>query len=160
MKHDLERYLSEIQRRFERSPEASISWATQDQLQEHFGFPVWAACDVDTHCLVISDRLRGAPAYVVKHLVLHEYLHLVVRPSGKHSHPVQMRIAEQANPDYVRHAQWLHRFARKRGYRTCRAANKTHFWREVLAPLYSGSYAEYLRQYKVAEKAWSKCSAR
>lgn len=108
MAHDLARYLADVAARLERFPkDVSISWASPGQLKDYFGCECWAGCHVKARCIVISDDVKRAPRYVVRHLVLHEALHMVVPSRGACEHPRAFRIAEQASPDHLRAWAWL-----------------------------------------------------
>lgn len=65
----LERYLPE----FEVRP-ASVSWR---QMNER-----WGSCTTVDRTIRISDRLNGAPEYVVDYLLVHELIHLEIPDHG------------------------------------------------------------------------------
>ena len=57
----------------------SVRWSDQQEKR-------WGSCSPDTGTIRISSRLRGVPAYVLDHVLLHELTHLVEASHSKRFH--------------------------------------------------------------------------
>ena len=109
-------YLAEVAQRLERFPEGvQICWVEPAQLAAQIPgsrFNFWAVCVCPKpaspfYMLGISTELRCAPAYVLRWLILHECLHVVIKPYVGRCHPYHFRQAERSHPDYERANLWL-----------------------------------------------------
>ena len=116
MRHDLQRYLVEVASRLERFPAGvRICWVEPAQLAAQIpgvAFYFWAMCVRPKplspfYVLGISTELLRAPAYVLRWLILHECLHVVIKPYVGRWHPYHFRQAERSHPDYERANLWL-----------------------------------------------------
>lgn len=84
--HLLERYLPEFLVR-----PASVNWRPMNER--------WGSCTTVDRTIRISDRLNGAPEYVIDYLLVHELIHLEVPDHGGDFETLLARFdrAEQAN---------------------------------------------------------------
>jgi len=116
---DLKRLLAHVQRRyFPRVLNIHISWGTPEQLTDGIDWP-WAVSSwahPDGRFIVLSDRLKRAPRYVVMYAVFHEVLHFhvasrkVTRRDGTTywvHHPRAFVLAEHAFEYFKSAARWM-----------------------------------------------------
>jgi predicted metal-dependent hydrolase len=76
---------------------ASIAWRAMRER--------WGSCTTVDRTIRISDRLNGAPLYVVKHVLLHELIHLRISGHGK-----EFEAFLERNPEGAKAESYLEGF--------------------------------------------------
>ena len=88
---DLTARTARLAERFDLPKPTSIRWASNQQQR-------WGSCTASTGEIRISDRLVGAPPWVLDHVIVHELAHLVVPDHSPAFHELLARdpLAERA----------------------------------------------------------------